>query len=398
MGIIRKEVTSELEKRFSDQINEIKHKLLQTKVDDHSPYIHDTIKSTPNYTENQQYTFSEDAHNINNNDIEDDIIPHVEEEKNNINIKDEEGNGTKAFMEQLNAEEIEDHHHGNINDISNRIQSQNVVSNVLNVQNNDNISSSVDVNIFNKTNVSIQTLSDDEVEDTSKIEQAVGLIEMNHNQSSEIPDNAEHHEQKEPMLPKQKEATPSMQQKEHLSPKQAIHAIQPQSTMSDEQPLKISVTSEHTEQKKHSSKQPSHAIQPHSKPVIQSQLESEQAVEVNKINKKQSLKISVITEKNEQKEPILPKQGKSASSLVTQTNPEQIKKSKPKTNLKPKARTNPKIKRKFRAKTSRNRLQFSVLSMSSPNKSDNDDSYQPTNITKTQQTKKQNAPKLQLTN
>jgi len=121
-------------------------------------------------------------------------------------------------------------------------------------------------------------------------------------------------------------------------------------------------------------------------------------VEVNKVNNKQSLKISVITEKNEQKEPILPKQEKSASSLVTQTNPEQIKKSKAKTNPKPKARTNPKIKRKFRAKTSRNRLQFSVLSMSSPNKSDNDDSYQPTNITKTQQTKKQNAPKLQLTN
>merc|ERR1712228_660601 len=106
--IIRKRGTSEFEKKFNHQMDEIKTRLSQNKLTD-----------------------------VDEIDCNEEDVDYQEEEKNNV--KNEEGNETKTLTEDLN----------------------------------DNVSKSED------------RISSDEATDTSKIEQAVGLIEVNHNKPNE---------------------------------------------------------------------------------------------------------------------------------------------------------------------------------------------------------------------
>merc|ERR1712228_693847 len=121
--IIRKRGTSEFEKKFNHQMDEIKTRLSHNKLTD-----------------------------VDEIDCNEEDVDYQEGKKNNV--KNEEGNETKTLSEDLN----------------------------------DNVSISTDVNtlhFMDNIKKSEDRISSDEATDTSKIEQAVGLIEVNHNKPNE---------------------------------------------------------------------------------------------------------------------------------------------------------------------------------------------------------------------
>ena len=278
--IMRKSVTSDLEKKFNHQMDEIKTKLSQNELIDV-----DELKPMGNHTLKSKVLIDKDLN-----------VDHQEEKHDDV--KNEEGNETQPLTKDLNAEQLNSH---NVH---------------MNEYQNENASMSTDVNTLHfmqNIKQSDDQRASDEESDTSKIEQAVGLIQVKHNEPSD----------------------PVISEKQN-----------------EEKPCTVPPTNEIQKEKIMNRKE----TKQHSQPEEEQQVIAIQNTQTNmKVN--------------------------------------EIKKKSPDA----RSKSTTKLKRAFRAKTSKNRLQFSLLGMVSPNKTDQQiaiNQHEPTNAEQANKNKKPNDPKV----